>query len=353
MASKRIATQISDDQQPMAYPTLQFLNYGGGDSQQAVFQAPPAGYSQGSQNFPPLANHTDSGNTYAATPSTPAAKRTKKGGRLSGSQNFKDTDKRRALAIIRQVRPFGSNMWEQVAIQYSKQAQEYDRKERDGDFLKKFFMDKVKEGKSKPTGCPDMPWDVKEVREIWADIEGSIHMSVLDDPVPGSPTVWDEAKEDDEDEEDEEDTAGKTHGNPASQSMASGKMTMSIQRSSRPNNQGLASKASEFLDKIITGFDGPGTVDPSLGRAQAQYDKLEQRYEKLEEKMDKMGEMNGRLQDENKELERVQNGLQREIDGWQRENQHLKMKIQVLEAELGKAVEGGYTGVFTETLKII
>jgi hypothetical protein len=73
-------------------------------------------------------------------------------------------------------------MWEQVAMQYSKEAKEHDRKERDADFLKKFFTEKIKEGKTKPTGNPDMPWDVAEARDIWAEIEGVIHMSTQGPP---------------------------------------------------------------------------------------------------------------------------------------------------------------------------
>jgi DNA repair exonuclease SbcCD ATPase subunit len=126
----------------------------------------------------------------------------------------------------------------------------------------------------------------------------------------------------------------------ASRSVSPAKVTMSVERSSRQtHNQGLASKASDFLEKVMTGFGGEGSAggDSALEKAEARYDKLEQRYEKLEEKKEKLEENNEKLRDQNAEL--------------QRENHELKVKVSLLEAELGRGPEGGYTGLFSQALQ--
>jgi hypothetical protein len=96
--------------------------------------------------------------------------------------------------VIRKIKPIGSNMWEQVASEYNKEARLHDRKDRDADSLKKCFTDKVKEGKTKPTGTPQIPWDVEEAREIWNEIQELIHMGSVDDG--DAEPEWDGSKED-------------------------------------------------------------------------------------------------------------------------------------------------------------
>jgi len=55
------------------------------------------------------------------------------------------------------------------------------RKERDADFLKKYYTDKVREGISKPTGDPNLSWELHEVKLIRQEIDGLLQMGSIED----------------------------------------------------------------------------------------------------------------------------------------------------------------------------
>lgn len=57
----------------------------------------------------------------------------------------------------------------------------YQSSPRDGDYLKKFYGDALKEGYSKPTGDPNLPWHIREAREIKREIEREISAGSIDD----------------------------------------------------------------------------------------------------------------------------------------------------------------------------
>ena len=108
-----------------------------------------------------------------------------RGGRATGSQNFTESDRRRALAVIQRVKPFGANKWEQVSTQYNMLSRSEKRKERDADFLKKYYTDKVREGLSKPTGDPNLSWELHEVKLIRQEIDGMLQMGSIEDIYDG------------------------------------------------------------------------------------------------------------------------------------------------------------------------
>ncbi|KAI5812770.1 hypothetical protein BZA77DRAFT_134922 [Pyronema omphalodes] len=214
MAPKRKATQIRDkQQQPCISESLGFINFHCDSPQQVMTQPASsttsrAPFAFSSSTFPTATGRLSTVTTAAAADSAgPDAKKIKKGGslRVSGSRNFRDIDKKRAFAVIRKILPYGNNMWEQVARQYSKEAKKHGRKERDAEFLKSFFMEKVKEGNAKPTRSRGMSWDVAEACGIQAEIEGNIHMGSLNDATIESASEWEEDKDGDDDDDDRED----------------------------------------------------------------------------------------------------------------------------------------------------
>ena len=56
----------------------------------------------------------------------------------------------------------------------------YQRSPRDGDYLKKFFGDALKEGYSKPTGDQNLPWHIRAAREIKWEIVAEISARSID-----------------------------------------------------------------------------------------------------------------------------------------------------------------------------
>ncbi|KAI5812718.1 hypothetical protein BZA77DRAFT_323502 [Pyronema omphalodes] len=371
MSSKRKETEISDSQQPWM-ENRGFITFHCDTPQvmlqpalSSVSRAPfaftsPTPASPASSAFPTATGQLS---IIPVDPACPEPKKIKKGGRLSGSQNFKDADKKRAFAVIRKILPCGSDMtmWEEVARQYSKEAKEHGRKERDAGFLKRFFMGKIKEGKGKSTGSLNIPWDVAEARDIRAGIEGDIHMGSPNDATVESASEWEEDRDDDdgEDLDDAEDDGlendsetqhtGRLNGSmmpilkmpktTATRSVSPVKVKMLMEQSSRQtDNDEICSKASLLLDKMMAEFGGEGSAggDSALERAEARYEKLEKRYEKLEERMEKLEHNYEKLRDENAVLVR--------------ENMELKVKVLLLEAERGKPAESGCSGLFTQTL---
>jgi len=123
-----------------------------------------------------------------------------RGGRATGSQNFteRDSDRRRALSVIQRVKPFGANKWEHVSTQYNIISRTEKRKERDADFLKKYYTDKIQEGLSKPTGDPNLSWELHEVKLIRQEIDGLLQMGSIEDDYENS-----------EDQDEEVDTSAK------------------------------------------------------------------------------------------------------------------------------------------------
>ncbi|KAA8892697.1 hypothetical protein FN846DRAFT_915010 [Sphaerosporella brunnea] len=123
----------------------------------------------------------------------------------------------------------------------------------------------------------------------------------------------------------------------ASGSSSPTKIAMSVERSFRQtHSQLVSSQASQFLEKVMTGFDQGG--GDSLEKAEVRYEKLEARYEKLEEKKEKLEVQNERLRVENNEL-------RDEI-----------RQLALLEAQVGRQPgnsdeEGGYSGLFSQTLQ--
>jgi len=109
-----------------------------------------------------------------------------RGGRATGSQNFTEGDRRRALSVIQRVKPFGANKWEQVSTQYNMISRTEKRKERDADFLKKYYTDKIREGLSKPTGDPNLSWELHEVKLIRQEIDGLLQMGSIEDDYENS-----------------------------------------------------------------------------------------------------------------------------------------------------------------------
>ncbi|RPA93020.1 hypothetical protein L873DRAFT_1847475 [Choiromyces venosus 120613-1] len=104
-----------------------------------------------------------------------------RGGRATGSQNFTEGDRRRALSVIQWVKPFRANKWEQVSNEYNIISWSEKWKERDRDFLKKYYTDKVWEGLSKPTGDPQLSWELHEVKLIRQEIDGLLQMGSIED----------------------------------------------------------------------------------------------------------------------------------------------------------------------------
>src|SRR5207237_1340347 len=76
---------------------------------------------------------------------------------------------------------FGANKWEQVSIEYNIISRNEKRKERDADFLKKYYTDKIREGLSKPTGDPHLSWELREVKHIREEIDGLLQMGSIED----------------------------------------------------------------------------------------------------------------------------------------------------------------------------
>ena len=79
------------------------------------------------------------------------------------------------------IKPYGQAKWEAAAFAYNQGALLHQRSPRDGDYLKKFYGDALKEGYSKPTGDPSLPWHIREAREIKWEIEGEISAGSIDD----------------------------------------------------------------------------------------------------------------------------------------------------------------------------
>ncbi|KAH0607578.1 uncharacterized protein H6S33_002612 [Morchella sextelata] len=252
----------------------------------------------------------------SASPAEPLLKKIKKGGRVPGSQNFTDADKKRAFGIIRRVQPFGSNKWDIVSTEYNRLSRELDRKDRDGDFLKKYYSDRIRDGYSKPTGDPDLNWEIQEAREIKYEIDGVLHMGKLDDSESGI-AIDKEGKND-------ELIDDNFKGLDASLTILNDdrvlpehtlfdksvpKLKMTVERAKR-QTPGITSQASELLNKVMSTFEREETaakgsedvLQRALERSDIRYEKLEIRYDKLKEKLVRTQEELERMKDENHEL---------------------------------------------------
>ncbi|KAG0127481.1 hypothetical protein HOY82DRAFT_541920 [Tuber indicum] len=87
----------------------------------------------------------------------------------------------KSLSVIWKIKPFGSNKWDQVSSEYNIISLSEKRKERDSDYLKKYYTDKVREGLSKPTGDPHLNWELYEVKLMRQEIDGLLHMGSIED----------------------------------------------------------------------------------------------------------------------------------------------------------------------------
>ncbi|KAA8902466.1 hypothetical protein FN846DRAFT_891500 [Sphaerosporella brunnea] len=129
-------------------------------------------------------------------------------GRKPGSQSFTLGDKRRAFAAIRQTQPHANADWEKVSEAYNAAARVDGRKDRSGEFLLRYYDALLKAGFSKPRDDPDLPWDIKEAREIQTEIEQALHAVTRNDGT-GSEGQREERSEDEleqsESESDEDD----------------------------------------------------------------------------------------------------------------------------------------------------
>ena len=113
----------------------------------------------------------------------PAKKRGR--GKAPGAQPFSELDKKRAFVVMKQIVPIGSSDWTSVATHYSKVGKQHGRKERDGEFLKKFHIHLLHKGSNKPMDAPGLPWDIAEAREVKEMIDARIAMISVEDPPNG------------------------------------------------------------------------------------------------------------------------------------------------------------------------
>ena len=84
---------------------------------------------------------------------------------MEGSQNFTKSDKLLAFAAIREVKPYGSNKWEQVARAYARSAGLMGRNARGAEELKRWYSTLCRESMEKPTGVGELRWDLAEAKQ--------------------------------------------------------------------------------------------------------------------------------------------------------------------------------------------
>ncbi|KAI5788988.1 hypothetical protein EDC01DRAFT_631034 [Geopyxis carbonaria] len=208
------------------------------------------------------------------------SQRKKRGGKAPGSQSFLEADKERAFDAMRAIVPTGSQEWDAVAVAYSRSAKEHGRKDRDSTFLKKFYTAMIKT--SKPTGAPQLPWEISEARQIEKLIAEKVNMFegdesdleaglVKDIHELGGDVCEDETdlvgdfERDDEVLEDADgnesalspvitehrnDEASIAASQPASSIPVPKKIVMSVERASR-QKQSVSSQSSQVMERLM------------------------------------------------------------------------------------------------------
>jgi hypothetical protein len=253
-------------------------------------------------------------------------KKPKTGGRLPGSQNFTPLDRERAFKAILKIKPYGANKWKETAIEYNRMARLEGRKDRDGEWLKKYYDDKIREGINKPACQPITDWEIRRANEVKSAIDKSIHVGDLgDDPIielsrdsrprtedgiEGQATVplgryspdWPSQFEEEEVDGSKNTTLGTSGRGPCA----------TVDASSSRQQPSFVSKADEVIGKIVTAIQQPEdntlqeAIAKALERSEARSERLEKRNEKLELKIENLEEEISRLRDENREL-RIKN----------------------------------------------
>lgn len=317
--------------------------------------APPPPESQISSPLPSaelaaLAPHPQSPPSQITPTSDyePAAKKVRRsrGGRVVGSQNFTDADKRRLFAIIRRIQPFGKNKWDIVGVEYNREAGFAARNTRTLVFLKRFYSAMLREELDRLNEDPLLPWAVREARIIKREIDEAVGKQ--DD----SESCEEKDVDDGEGDEDHEFAPGveDVHiGVPGSSSLLTptpitamrpasasenailskshkprAKMTISVDHATCHREDGFAKNHNGLLEKLVEAVSAPiegsssgptadGVLGAALVRADARLDRMEAKNERLEAKNER---------------------LEREISELKDENRDLKLKLKLFESKL-------------------
>ena len=160
-------------------------------------------------------NTTDATITGGGTATAKAKQSTK--GRRKGAVGYTEGETRFLLTIVKQVKPYGPNLWEQVKAQMHAAAAKpgIGWPQREADRYKDKYS-KLKNTK-KATGKSSIPWDVKMAKSIAVSIDRHFCALQLDGQVDehGNPEATDN-------EDDDEDSSGSGDGPGACGADASG-----------------------------------------------------------------------------------------------------------------------------------
>ncbi|KAI5780448.1 hypothetical protein EDC01DRAFT_780711 [Geopyxis carbonaria] len=229
---------------------------------------------------------------------------------------------------MRRVIPTGSQEWDTVAVTYTRCAKENGRKERDSNFLKKYYTSLIKT--NKPTGDPELPWEVKEARRVERLIAGKVELFVGDesdlDPDSDNEVVTHEQEDHDKynapqhemivvdpasfSHEVSQRVVNATSSQSSSQlsphSGMSKKVVMSVERASR-QKPSVASQSSQVMQRLMqmTERTFAGAANDSIASVATNEDpssSSSSRFQRLEARVDKLEDRNDKLHEENKSL---------------------------------------------------